>query len=524
VAEGERRTLKQPARWRGALRGPHGCVGADHPLAVDAGLRMIHAGGSAADAAIAMAAVMTVVQPYFSHLGGDLFAMTYDANTGEVAALNASGPAPSSASVEAYRRLGQIPQTGPLAVTLPGCVDGWWQLHQRQGKRDWAGLFEPAAALAAGGFPASRQLVAEIAAGRNRCRPAEFFARTFGHADREGARIVQPELAVTLRAIGAGGREAFYSGPIAGACRAALAGGGAIFTAEEWQGPGRWGTPVRAAFAGHTVHTQPLPSQGFVLPLALRVYEGLLGADAYVHDAVLQHAALASAFGVRYASAGDPDFCGADGQAFVDEPPPAASAASPVAAAGDTTSLLAVDGEGNAVSLIQSVYAHWGSGVWVPETGVLMNNRMTGFSLEPGHPNELAPGKRPVHTLHCYIVTGAGGELRVVGGTPGAIQQPQTNLQVLDAILRRGEDAQDAVDLPRWSLGSFAPFSADYGKVLVEEHEPDGLTPAFRDAGLAVERAPAWAAGMGRAYVALVGGDGVAAAADPRGEGLVAVF
>jgi len=267
-----------------------------------------------------------------------------------------------------------------------------------------------------------------------------------------------------------------------------------------------------------------LPSQGFVLPLALKTYEALLESESGMHDAVLQHAALARAFWVRYAAAGDPHFCGARSQALVDAPPVPPGEPTPVAAGGDTTYLLAIDAEGNAVSLIQSVFAHWGSGVWVPEAGILMNNRMCGFSLERGHPNELAAGKRPVHTLHSYLVTGPDGRLRVAGGTPGAIQQPQTNLQVLDAILRLDADPQDAVDLPRWSLGSFAPFAPDFARVTVEEHEPDMLTPAFRDAGIAVEQAPAWAAAMGRAYVAVVEEVGVAVGADIRGEGVAAVF
>jgi gamma-glutamyltranspeptidase/glutathione hydrolase len=515
--------VKQAARRRGAHRGRGGCVAADHPLAVDAGLRMIHAGGSATDAAVAMAAVMPVVQPYYSHLGGDLFAMTFGARSRQVRALNSSGPAPLSSNAEAYRQRGGIPGAGALAVTVPGCVDGWWRLHEAGGRLPWREVLAPAIAAARGGFPASRQLVAEIAAGRTKCEPAGFFAATF-RAEREGDLVTQPELAATLEAIAREGPDGFYAGPVASACRRVLAEGGAPFTADEWRAPGRWEDPVHALFAGALVHTQPLPSQGFVLPLALKAYEELLGTASGLHDAVLQHAALAGAFRVRYAFGGDPDFVAADGQRFVDDPPVAAVEPAAIAGGGDTTYLLAIDGEGNAVSLIQSVFAHWGSGVWAPETGVLMNNRMCGFSLERGHPNELAPGKRPVHTLHSYIVTGRDGALRAVGGTPGAIQQPQTNLQVLDAILRRGGDPQDALDAPRWSLGSFAAFAGDYSQVAVEEHEPDALTPAFRDAGLAVERAPAWSSAMGRAYVATVDGNGVAAAADVRGEGLAAVF
>ncbi len=520
----ERETVRQPARWRGASRGPNGCLAADHPLAVEAGLGVIRSGGSAADAAIAMAAVMTVVQPYYSHLGGDLFAMTYDAATKSVGALNSSGPAPLSSSAAAYRKLRQIPETGALAVTIPGCVDGWWELHRQKGRAPWASLFEPARQLAANGFPASRQLAQEIPGGGRRSGESPFFEGTFGHAARDGAVIVQPELAATLRAVAEGGADAFYRGPIAEACRASLAVGGVEITPDEWRGPARWGEPVTASFAGHTVHTQPLPTQGFVLPLALKTYESLLGAGSGMHDAVLQHAALSAAFRLRYSAAGDPDFSDADAQRFVDEPPLPVPEPAVTAGGGDTTYLLAVDGDGNAVSLIQSVFAHWGSGVWVPEAGLLLNNRMCGFTLEPGHPNELAPGKRPVHTLHSYLVTRHDGALAMVGGTPGAIQQPQTNLQMLDAILRRGEDPQDALDRPRWSLGSFAAFSGDFGQVTVEEHEPDSLTPAFTDAGLRAERVPAWSPAMGRAYVATVDGTGIAAAADIRGEGLAAVF
>ena len=521
----EQRQLRASLRWRGALRGPRGCVAADHPLAVEAGLAAMRDGGSAADAAIAMGAVMTVVQPYYSHLGGDLFAMTFDATWKRVEALNSSGPAPQSASAEEYRARGGIPASGALTVTVPGCVDGWWRLHRRHGRLPWRIVLENARRLAAEGFPASRQLVHEIAAGRERCTPADFFESTFGHATAAGARIVQPELAATLELIADHGADAFYTDPVSSACRAALAQGGAPFSAAEWAGPGRWETPVAAPFAGHMVHTQPLPSQGFVLPLALKTYEALLSADSGLHDAVLQHSALASAFRVRFALAGDPAFGGADAQQLVDEPPTVdVGRAVPAAGGGDTTYLLAIDAQGNAVSLIQSVFAHWGSGVWAPEAGVLLNNRMCGFSLEAGHANELAPGKRPVHTLHSYLVTGADGSLRIVGGTPGAIQQPQTNLQVLDGILRRGEDPQDALDLPRWSLGSFAAFSGEYKRVTVEEHEPDALTPAFRDAGLTVESVPAWQSAMGRAYVAVVDDDGVAAAADIHGEGLAAVF
>ncbi|MGE0572200.1 MAG: gamma-glutamyltransferase family protein [Dehalococcoidia bacterium] len=517
-------TLRTGARWRGALHGPRGGVAADHPLAVGAGMAVLGAGGTAADAAIAMAAVMPVVQPYYSHLGGDSFAITYEAATRKVEALVSSGPAPGVAEADAYRATGGIPQTGARAVTVPGCVDGWWQLHQRYGRLNWDGLFEPAIDYAKDGFPASRQLVDEIEGGRGKCAPAGFFSEVFGNVTRAGQRVIQPALARTLSSIAVHGADGFYAGDAASTCRAALEADGVAFRADEWRGPARWVTPVTAEFAGHRVFTQPLPTQGFVLPLALRRYAELLDERPDANAAVLQHGALAEAFAVRYERAGDPDVTGLDTQRLVDDDGPSAGASIAALEQGDTTYLLAIDDEGNAVSLIQSVFAHWGSGLWAPEAGVLFNNRMCGFSLEAGHPNELAPGKRPVHTLHCYLATDGEGKLRIVGGTPGAMQQPQTNLQVLDHLLRGGMDVQDALDMPRWSLGSFSMFSRDFGRVTIEEHEPDMLTSAFEATGIATEQVPAWDSPMGRAYVAVLQDDGVAIGADIRGEGTAAVF
>ena len=526
MAEGERREVVSAVRNRGALRGPRGCVAADHPLAASAGMEMLRRGGSAIDAAVAAAAVMPVVQPYYSHLGGDLFALTYNAAESRVRALNSSGPAPASATIELYEALGGVPDTGALAVTVPGCVDGWWKLHQAGGRLPWAEVLGPARSYASGGFPASRQLV-EMARGANgRVTPGDYFDRVFGRIE-EGTMVYQEDLGRTFEILSSEGAGGFYSGEIAARCREVLAAGGAEFSEHDWVGPGRWEQPVAGDFAGYSVHTQPAPSQGFTLPLALRLYEQLRSTDSGLAPAILQHMALAQAFTQRALTAGDiPEF---DAQRLVDraEPGLIASFARPDAptADGDTTYLLAIDADGNAVSLIQSVFAGWGSGVMVPGTGILMNNRMRGFSLRAGHPNALAPGKRPMHTLHSYMVTGRRGELQVVGGTPGAMQQPQTNLQVLDAILREGADPQDALDAPRWSMGAFAPYDPEYRKVLVEAHTPDTVSAAFRDAGVAVASTAAWTTSMGRAYVATVlPFGGVAAAADIRGEGQAIVF
>ena len=509
---------------RGALRGSRTCVIADHPLAAAAGQRALHDGGSAADAAIAMASVLTVAQPYMSHLGGDSFAMVYDSASGEVRALNSSGPAPESASADEYRKLGGVPDTGALAVTVPGCVAGWGALHERYGRLPWARVLEDAERVAREGFPASRALARAVAVGRGRVYPAGAFKTTFGHVAGDGGQlVVQPELAQTFRALAEGGAAAFYEGEVADECLATLNGLGAAFTPNDWRAPAEWTTPLAVDFGGLRVHTQPPPSRGLVTMLALRRLARLeRGIGAQVE-------ALRGAFAAVDAEAGDPRVTGFDAAALLRAGGATARAGAGSRGDGDTTALVAIDADGNAVSLIQSVFSAWGSGVLSAGTGVVFNNRMRGFSLEKGHPNELAGGKRPMHTLHNYIVTSqpdlplAGepegprdGELVAVGGTPGAHRQPQTNVQVLDAVLREGADPQDALDAPRWALDTD-------GSLYAEARTPDTLGEALQAEGLAFEPLAAWDGWTGRACLAVLTGQGIAAAHDLRGEGLAIV-
>ncbi|GAB4327119.1 MAG: gamma-glutamyltransferase family protein [Dehalococcoidia bacterium] len=504
--------LRGDAPRRGSLRGTTACVAADHPLAASAGVQVLLEGGSAADAAVAMAAVMVVVQPQYSHLGGDVFALVYDARSKVVRALNSSGPAPASASADEYRLTGGIPDTGAMAVTVPGCVAGWWELHRREGRMPWEELLRPAIRFARSGFPASRGLARAVPVGRDRVRPREAFEATWGHISGDGGQqVVQPVLADTLAAIAAGGQWAFYDGVVRDHCLEALGAGGAVFAPGDWRPPARWEAPLDTAFAGHRVYTQPPPSRGLVLLRALQSLATRLAPGSLAPAPVEGLTAIRSAFGEADAAAGDPDVTGFDARAFLASPP--ASHQMATGSDGDTTYLLAIDADGNAVSLIQSIFAPWGSGLLVPATGILMNNRMDGFTLEPGHPNVLAAGKRPMHTLHCYMATTRDGSLALVGGTPGAHRQPQTNLQVLDAILRRGSDPQDALDAPRWGMGRHSRA------VDVEYRAPGELDALFRSAGMTVERRAAWDGLTGRAYVARVGGGAIAAAADMRGEG-----
>jgi gamma-glutamyltranspeptidase/glutathione hydrolase len=528
MAQQERVELVADFPGRGSVRGPHGGVACDNPLAAAAGLAALREGGSAADACIAMAAAMVVVQPQYSHLGGDAFAVCWDQPARQVLALNSSGPAPSGADPAVYRDMGGIPLDGPLAVTVPGCVDGWWQLHQRFGRLPFKHLLQPAIEIARDGFPASRGLARAVRAGQHRIYPADYARQVFGRVAGDGGQPVkQPALARTLAAIADGGASAFYEGEVAQACVRALNGRGGKFTMEDWRAPARWETPLSVPFAGVRVYTQPPPSRGLVLMLALQAYERATGE----RSPAAAFAATQHGFGVVNREAGDPDFTGFDAASLLTRRATATTAAG--GSDGDTTYMLAIDGGGNAVSFIQSVFAQWGSGVFVPETGVLMNNRMRGFVLEPGHPNELAPGKRPMHTLHSYLATVGRGDddllaggpaenaesLVIVGGTPGADRQPQTNLQVLEGLVRERLDPQDALDRARWSTSPGDPDAVE-----IETRPGDTLGPTFAAAGLRVIDEAGWHGKFGRAFAAVIGETGVAIGADLRGEGAALVL
>ncbi len=533
---------------RGSLRGPNGAVACDHPLAAQAGYDIIRRGGSAADAAIAMGAVMVVVQPHYSHLGGDMFAMVYAAESGKVSALNSSGPAPMSASADAYRERGRIPDDGALAVTIPGCVGGWWALHEEHGRLPWSALFEAAIGYARDGFPASRALAEQIIIGRTRAQPAWYFKKVFGHVEGDGGQVIrQPELADTLEQIATGGGPTFYEGGIRAAGIASLGGHGVEVSEEEWVSPASWGTPVTVNFGGARVHTQPPPSQGFVLAFAMKKYalslRELAAKNPDANEAekrYRQFDALLEGFAMRDSFAGDPKVVDFDVDFVMSvASAPKSAPEEPLDPHGDTTCIVAVDQDGNGVSLIQSVFAPWGSGLFVPQLGILFNNRMRGFSLKPGHPNELAGGKRPIHTLHSYLVTIEPPELLplqaklgvepepaslfAVGCSPGGMQQPQTNVQVLDAIIRRGLDVQDALDQARWSFELFGTPLPD-GEVFVEKRSPDEVGDDFRAATMTVREVDSWDHRMGRSYVIARGQGGWRAGADLRGEGMAIVF
>jgi gamma-glutamyltranspeptidase/glutathione hydrolase len=456
-----------PRSYRPVIMGRRGAVASNHPLATQAGLHALQAGGSAADAAVAVAATLSVVEPFMSGLGGDGFYHVYVRRTGEAVVVNGTGPPPGTATVERYRD--GIPAAGPLSVSVPGSVGGWGALHARFGRRPWASLFEAAIHYAAHGFGASRAYRhfsgEETARLARDARSAATFLRD-GAPPALGTPITQPALARTLETLATEGAESFYRGGLAKAlaegCRAA----GALVSLDDLaMFEPELQVPIETTYRGYTVREAPPNSMGWVLLQELNLVErfdlatmGFGSADA-VHTLV---EAKKLAFADRERWSGDPRAVTlplatllskeyAARRAARIDPRRAAAPGGPAGdAPADTTYFCVVDGEGNAVSGIQSINSAFGSGVTAGETGVLLNNRMTPWHLAPGHPNRLHPGRRVRHTMNPPMVF-KDGELWAVLGTPGGDYQVQVNLQILTAMIDFGFDPQQAAEAPRWS-------------------------------------------------------------------------
>jgi gamma-glutamyltranspeptidase / glutathione hydrolase len=519
-----RRPLSRPM----AL-GTHAVVSTGHPLASQVGLRVLEEGGNAVDAVLAAGAVLAVVLPEANTIGGDLFALVHDGASGEVVAVNASGPAPQAATVDWFRAHGHetIPARGLLSIELPGLVAGWGVLHKRFATRALADLLAPAIRVAAEGFPVHPNLARQSAQfgdllAKDPAAAALFFPD--GHALRTGQLLVQREMAECLRAITTDGPRAFYDGGIGEAIGAHCQRLGGLLAPSDFAAPqdvfATVRTPIRTAYRGYTVYETPPVSQGFILLEELNIASGF-DLAALGHNSVnaihLMVEAKKLAFADRVTYLGDPSRVGvpletllspehaARQRARID---PRRAARERVTAldlrpkGGDTTYLCAVDAAGNAASLIQSIYSPWASGIVVPGTGILMNNRLSGFWLEDGHPNQLAPGKHAMHTLNAFLLK-QGGELFMVGGTPGADDQVQTNFQLLVSIIDHGLNVQEAIDATKWSSrpGSVEREQHDHYALGIEPRMDPSVVEALAALGHHIVRAPDYSIGAHQAIV-----------------------
>lgn len=519
---------------RPTIRAANGVVASGHHLATAAGIEALRSGGTAVDAAVAAAAVCAVVLPQSTSIGGDLFALVHDASRREVLAYNGSGAAPSATLPASFAN--GYPRAGPSLATVPGCVAAWADLLEEHGRLGLDRALAPAIAYAEEGFPVSGGLSSAIAERADELARDDECARTFmprGHLPRPGEILQQPDLAATLRAIAREGADGFYRGSVAERLAEGIAAGGgtmavADLAAHRTDRP----APIAIDYRGLRVHGQPPVSQGHILLEELAIAEGFdlrtMGWES-AETVHLMVEATKLAFADRDGHAGDPRVVDFDARRLFD-PSFVASrrraiggrAAERVEAGGlavgaHTTYLAVADRDGNVVSLIESVFSGFGAGTIVPGTGVLLNDRLRGSSLDPRSPNAIAAGKRPVHTLNTVLVT-SGSIPRLVFGTPGRHAQVQTNFQLAVALLDHEMDVQEAIEQPRW-------FHESGRTLKMEARYPEQVRRALASKGHEIELLPEWDAITGGAQAIAIDGNGVfAAGADPRREGVAAGY
>ncbi|BBK41351.1 gamma-glutamyltranspeptidase [Allostella vacuolata] len=481
---------------RPLIMGRNGAVASNHPVATQAGLDVLRAGGNAVDAALATALALGVVEPHMSGLGGDGFYHAFDGRTGRSRIFNGTGAAPAAATAEHYRALpGGIPNFGALAISTPGSLAGLAAMHAALGARPWAGLFGGAITAAADGFAATHAYRHFARENRHRLAPdANSAARFLGEGGAPPALaglVRQPELAATLEALAREGAESFYRGALAKRIAAGVAAAGGLLDAADLAGcQAEEVAPVAVTYRGHEVRQTPPNSTGFTMLQMLKILEGTdLAALGWATPALIHRMVEAKkrAFVDRERHGQDPrdrsipidrllsDGYAAELAAGID---PARAADLPVRgerADGDTTYFCVVDRDGNAVSAIQSINSAFGSGVTAGDTGILMNNRMCYWHLDAGHPNLLTPGRRVRHTMNAPVIL-KDGKLWAVLGTPGADNQVQVNLQVLVGMIDFGLDPQQAVEAPRWS-------SSQAGQEANHPHGGDGALTVERGVG-----------------------------------------
>jgi gamma-glutamyltranspeptidase/glutathione hydrolase len=500
---------------------------------------MLQRGGHAVDAAIAMNAALGVVYPHMTGLGGDGLGLIYEAATGQVHGLNGSGRAGQQVTIDRFADLGltAIPQRGPQSViTVPGSVAAWQLAHQRFGRLPWQDLMQPAIALATEGYPASVSQV--VWTKRNldnfaRHAPQDNPLLPNGQPPTVGQILTNPALAATLEHLAQAGAEAFYHGTIAQGIVSHLQSLGGWLTLADFAQPAAdWVAPISTTYRGYRVSQLPPNTQGFAVLQMLNLLESFdlaalgHGTADYYH-LLVEITKLAVADRDRWLC--DPDFYPIPldrliSKVYADQRRSliSLSVAQPQPAqplGGDTIYSAAIDAEGNVVSLLQSIYFDFGSTVVPPSLGFALQNRGALFSLDPNHPNALAPGKRSFHTLIPALVQHSDGRPYLALGTMGGEGQPQTQLALLTRVLDFGFDPQTAIDLPRWLWGR--TWGDAEISLLLESRIPQAVRQTLADRGHPIKTAPAWTDRMGHAHLLRIDPDTqqIQGGSDPRSDG-----
>ncbi|MDX6700338.1 MAG: gamma-glutamyltranspeptidase / glutathione hydrolase [Baekduia sp.] len=518
-----------PVAWQPReLRAPvaRGMVATSQPLAAQAGVEMLEAGGTAADAAVAAAATLCVVEPRATGIGGDAFALCWPAGAAAPDALDGAGPSAAAATLDAIRAAGhaEMPRTGPWTITVPGAVDAWAKLLERHGRLGLAEVLAPAIRHAQDGFAVTPVIAAEWAMHARNIASDEAASATFlpgGRAPSAGEVFRNPAMAELLALVAEGGADAFYRGDPAERIGAAVRRAGGPLRASDLAdfAGARWVTPLARAFRGVTVFELPPPGQGIVALEALGIF-----ADARYDDRAAEEHAAIEALKLAFQDANDhladPLIEPVDVERLLGAEHLAqrraliGAAAADIAAPGpatDTVYVAAVDGEGGACSLIQSLYSGFGSGVGVPGLGITLQNRGKGFVLDPTHPNRLAPGKRPYHTIIPAMLA-RGSQFHGCLGVVGGFMQPQGQMQILRHVLDHGLGIGEALAAPRARFLDGRAIGVEPG---FDAGVLDGLRSRGHDVG------PLSNFGAGGAQAILRDGDELHGASDPRKDGRV---
>jgi len=497
---------------RSEIIAPHAMAATSQPLVTQAALDIMKKGGSAVDAAIAADAMLGLMEPTGSGIGGDLYAIVWDAKTKKLYGLNGSGRSPKSLTLDHFKKLGltHIPPYGPLPVTVPGAVDAWYELHGRFGRLPMKDLLAPTITYARDGFPVSELIAYYWQKGAGNLQKWPGFADTYmpgGRAPRKGEMFRNPNLAGTLEKIAAGGRDVFYKGELARAMDAYMKANGGFLSYEDLAAhTSDWVEPVSTNYRGYDVWELPPNGQGAVALQMLNTLEAYdlksmgFGSPEYVHLFV---EAKKLAFEDRAKWYADPAFnkiplkgliskeYAAERRKLIDLHRAAKSyeAGNPALQDGDTVYLTTADAEGNMVSLIQSNYRGMGSGMAPTGLGFDFQDRGELFDLEEDCFNTYAPGKRPFHTIIPAFVT-KDGQPFLSFGVMGGATQPQGHVQILVNLIDFGMNLQEAGDAPRiLHEGSSEPTGekmTDGGRVLVESGIPYETVRALMDMGHAV--------------------------------------
>jgi len=528
---------------------PQGMVSCPHALASQAGVDVLRAGGSAVDAAIATSAALTVLYPHMTSLGGDAFWLIYDARSGTVRYLDGGGRAAASASIDwfASRGYAEVPFRGvlPATLTTPGAVASWAEAHAAYGRLPLARCLASAITYARNGFPVTERLAGWIERSQTDLSTQAETTAIFmpgGQVPRAGSQLTNPDLAQTLERVATDGAAGFYQGQVgAELARFSEAEGGFFRAADLAAQSARWGEPLRGTYRDVTLYETPAPTQGFTVLQMLNLLEpfelhrhGYLSPDP-VH-LMVQSKQLA--YHDRDRHLGDPCFVDvpmrrliskghADRRRVLMDPAralPWDKVPSHGSLAGDTVYIAVVDAEGNAVSLIQSLYGVFGSAVVAGSTGVVMQNRGAYFSFDVAHPNRLEAGKTPLHTLIASLGF-RKGKLWSVIGCMGADGQPQIHLQTYVNLIDYGRNIQEALEAPRWLSGRFGLGEAR-DTLHIEARFPAATIDELASRGHLLNRWSDWNELAGHAHGIVIDPDSGMryGGSDPRSDGAAIGF